>query len=93
MFKNSKPEGSGQMFWPSQECKYYKGNKFILTIIGEFSNGLRDGKGIFRDSDNSEYDGSWKNDKKHGLGKFTKDGIVIIGKWKDGVFLEEESSN
>ncbi|CAD8052562.1 unnamed protein product [Paramecium sonneborni] len=80
-FKNNRPDGLGEMHWPSPEYKYYK---------GDFVNGQREGKGYFKDFDNSEYDGQWKNDKKNGLGKFQGNGIEIIGKWKDGVFLDEE---
>ena len=39
--------------------------------IGEFKNGLKEGKGTFNGSNGDRYEGDFKNDRKHGKGKLT----------------------
>ena len=46
------------------ETKIYPDGKYI----GEFKNGMRDGKGIFYFNDGSRYEGDYKNDKREGKG-------------------------
>ena len=39
--------------------------------VGEFKNDRRDGEGEMAEDDCSNYNGTWKDDKKNGLGTFT----------------------
>ena len=50
--------------------KIYKGKEIKDSgkYVGEFKNGLRDGKGIFYTDDGSVYDGEYKNDIREGKG-------------------------
>lgn len=38
---------------------------------GNFINGKKHGYGIYRWTDNSEFEGVYEDDIKHGIGKFT----------------------
>ena len=67
--------------------KKYKDGEYV----GEFQNGLRDGKGTFYYYENNEYgrkkyEGDWKNDKIEGKGKMIwKDGEVYEGEWSNNL--------
>ena len=46
---------------------------------------MKEGRGIFRFKDESEYLGEWKNDLKEGKGTFTwADGNKFNGDWLEG---------
>ena len=67
--------------------KKYKDGEYV----GEFQNGLRDGKGTFYYYENNEYErkkyeGDWKNDKIEGKGKMIwKTGEVYEGEWSNNL--------
>ena len=67
--------------------KKYKDGEYV----GEFQNGLRDGKGTFYYYENNEYErkkyeGDWKNDKIEGKGKMIwKDGGIYEGEWSNNL--------
>ena len=67
--------------------KKYKDGEYV----GEFQNGLRDGKGTFYYYENNEYgrkkyEGDWKNDKIEGKGKMIwKTGQVYEGEWSNNL--------
>lgn len=56
------------------EGKLYGGDE---EYVGEFRNGMRNGKGVFlkanilRESFKEKYDGEWKDDEKHGRGQIS----------------------
>jgi hypothetical protein len=52
-----KAEGHGEYLWQNGE-KY----------IGEWKNGLKEGKGRWESGNGDFYDGDWKNSKAHGNG-------------------------
>ncbi len=57
------------------------------SYVGDLDkNGLiREGKGVFHFDKKDKYDGEWKDDKIHGVGKFMwKCGDRYDGEWKDG---------
>lgn len=45
--------------------------------MGNFRNGKMEGKGIFKFKNGNIYDGEYRNNKKHGFGKYMKDGKVF----------------
>ncbi|KAH3745500.1 2-isopropylmalate synthase [Pelomyxa schiedti] len=50
---------------------------------GEFSNGKREGKGVYGFGDGRVYDGQWKAGLRHGRGRMVyPDGSVYSGQWK-----------
>jgi hypothetical protein len=51
---------------------------------GEWINGIKEGRGIYRYTDGRYYEGEWKNDKKegHGIYRYT-DGRYYEGEWKN----------
>ena len=52
----------------------------LLTIIGFFKEGAREGRGRYKWNDNSFYDGEWKGDKMHGRGMYSSaEGVVTEG--------------
>ena len=54
------------------------------TYIGEFKEGLRNGRGRFEFNNGDKYEGEWKNDKKEGKGiLFFKDGNKYEGDFKN----------
>jgi hypothetical protein len=55
----------------------------IGTYKGNFSGGNIDGLGKFEYFDGSIYEGNWKENKKHGRGKFieTNGESVYNGEW------------
>ena len=67
--------------------KKYKDGEYV----GEFQNGLRDGKGTFYYYENNEYErkkyeGDWKNDKIEGKGKMIwKSGQIYEGEWSNNL--------
>ena len=67
--------------------KKYKDGEYV----GEFQNGLRDGKGTFYYYENNEYErkkyeGDWKNDKIEGKGKMIwKAGSIYEGEWSNNL--------
>lgn len=65
-------------YYNKENGKYYK-------YIGEFKDGLMEGRGIFFCKDNKQiYDGKWENDEKNGKGKYY---------WADGYIYEGEYKN
>ena len=47
------------------------------------------GIGVYTWPDGRKYDGSWQNDKVHGIGVFTNSKKEIRrGKWEDGEHIE-----
>ena len=55
--------------------------------IGEWKNGLRNGKGkLYYNNGNLQYEGDFVNDKFEGNGKYiSKNGKYYIGEWKNGL--------
>ena len=61
---------------------YYhaNGDKYV----GNFKNGMQDGKGTFTWANGAVYEGSWKNNKRDGKGVYKwSNGDVYDGDWKD----------
>ena len=71
---DGKCEGKGKYIFETGD--YY---------IGEFKNGLREGKGFqYYKNKNYQYEGMWKDDKRNGHGKYYyENGDYFIGFWKD----------
>lgn len=44
-----------------------------------------EGKGVFKFKNGSVYDGEYKNNRKHGAGKYIKDMKVYEGNWQNGI--------
>ena len=56
--------------------------------IGEFKDGIFNGKGQYNDKDGNLFDGEFKNGKKEGQGVLIKkDGEKLEGKFKNDIFL------
>ena len=74
-YRNSLKEGYGK-------CIYENSNYYI----GEWKNGLRNGKGvIYNKKGEIIYKGNFKNDKYNGYGEyFYEDGKYYIGQWENG---------
>lgn len=52
---------------------------------GEYKNGKRDGKGVFKTKNGHLIDGMWKQDTLHGVGKYINpDKTIFEGKWEKG---------
>lgn len=61
--KNGKPHGQGTL-------TYYADDEFgRKSYTGQFSEGLRHGRGYMIWVNNRTYDGNWKDDKRDGVGK------------------------
>lgn len=73
--KNGIPHGQGILRYPNGDC-----------YEGEWMDGKRNGRGIYRISSmNAFYEGEWKDGKQHGQGTFTySSGDFYEGEWKDG---------
>ena len=91
----------------------YTSDKIIMPIIysdgstynGKTKDGLRDGRGVYRQYPNEEtcpgctekegfttYDGEWMNDKLNGRITITEpDGTVRIGQYKNGKLINGEA--
>jgi hypothetical protein len=53
----------------SSEVKIYNEGKVDDgKYVGEFKNGLRDGKGVINFNNGDKYQGEWKDDKREGKG-------------------------
>lgn len=54
---------------------------------GEWSNDMREGRGMLRLANNNRYEGEWKQDKKNGNGKyfFLNKGQLLEGFWIDDI--------
>ena len=53
--------------------------------IGNFVNGIREGKGVFTFSNGNEYIGNFKNNKSNGVGRMKyNNGDEYLGNWVDG---------
>ena len=60
-------------------------------VVGEFKNGLFDGKGELTKADGGNYIGDFKNGEFHGKGKFTSsEGEVFEGEFQNGKFIKRE---
>lgn len=52
--------------------------------VGEYKNGLREGKGSMTMEDGSSYEGDWKANSRHGYGKMIwPDKRSYTGEWRD----------
>jgi len=65
------------------EYHFYLGNEKYNIYIGEFKNGLLNGKGVYLSQDSHElYYGDWVNDKRQGYGIYCwSDGYIYEGKF------------
>ena len=74
---NDQYEGKGIMFFP--DGSYY---------IGDFENGLKNGKGIYYyENGKIQYEGDWFENKREGEGKlYLLEGSYYIGQFKDDLF-------
>ena len=55
------------------------------SYTGEFRRGLKHGQGTMRWSDGRKYVGAWREGHRCGLGRLTKDGVLVYdGQWSDG---------
>ncbi|MFC1844508.1 hypothetical protein ACFLZ5_06915, partial [Thermodesulfobacteriota bacterium] len=69
--------GQGKITFPTGE------------YVGEFKNGMRNGKGKLVLADGEVYEGNWKNDRKHGAGVLkTATGKKYEGNWFEGKYIE-----
>ena len=76
-------EGYSVLSWDNCEGTetFANGNKYV----GEYKNGLPNGKGTFTFASGSKYVGEWKDGKYHGKGTFTSaEGKSTSGKYVDG---------
>ena len=73
------PNNNGKLEFTIKEVPY--------VYVGEFSNGLREGKGNLFSKDNKfNYDGDFKNDKYEGFGALYDHGEKYTGDFKKGKF-------
>ena len=64
------------------------------NYIGEFKNGLFDGKGQLTDKSGNVFDGHFSKGRKEGFGLIiTNKGEKIEGKCKDGIFFKKNNDN
>ena len=90
MFKNSKKEGKGILYYPNGNyCEAnFKNDKICgfgtlynidksVIYKGDYLNNLKHGKGEYHYENGKYYIGEFKYDKKHGKGKlFYKNGTI-----------------
>lgn len=64
------------------------------SYIGEFKNGLFEGKGQLTDKKGNVFNGNFVKGKKDGYGLIiTNDGKKIEGKYKNGIFFKQKNNN
>ena len=74
-----KPNNNGKLELTIKEIPY--------TYVGEFSYGIKQGKGnLFTNDNKFNYDGDWKNDKYEGFGALYDHGEKYTGDFKNGKF-------
>ncbi|OQR80685.1 radial spoke head 10 family protein, partial [Thraustotheca clavata] len=74
---NDQQHGYGVQVW---KCTQKEGRE--NRYEGDFSNGVRDGYGIFFYANGSRYEGHWEKNVKHGLGlMFFEDGTIYEGEF------------
>ena len=74
-----KPNNNGKLEFTIKEIPY--------TYVGEFSYGIKQGKGnLFTNDNKFNYDGDWKNDKYEGFGTLYDHGEKYTGDFKNGKF-------
>ena len=56
------------------------------SYAGDFEQDMQHGYGVERDGSGLRYEGYWKNNKKHGLGKVIDrdDRVLVEGEWSEG---------
>jgi hypothetical protein len=70
---------------------YYIGKVYQGRYEGNFSNGKRQGKGKFVDTNGGIYEGNWQGGQPHGLGaRVDKDGQVTSGMWAAGKLVKRQ---
>lgn len=80
--KNAKPEGNGHYFF-NDNSRY----------IGEFKNGLMDGKGLLYTFRKDCFKGNFSDGKKSGKGeRITQNGEIIDEEWKTGVLVHSSKN-
>ena len=63
------------------------------NYIGEFKNGLFDGKGQLTDKNGNVFDGDFVKGKKEAFGVIiTNKGEKIEGKYKNGIFFKQHDN-
>ena len=69
------------------ETDKFKGDFMIgdTRYIGEYSNGLPNGKGVAYFADGRTYDGEWINGMFDGKGKLTNGKETLVGEFKNGM--------
>lgn len=62
------------------------------SYIGNFKNGLINGKGVYKNYKGDKYTGYFFNGKKHGFGKLVdKNGnLIVSGYWNMDKFIEKK---
>jgi MORN repeat len=73
--------------WGCERVQNPKNNSSLMNVyIGTYQSGLKNGEGR-KYYDNGIYDGSWKNDKRCGLGiMWFNDGTFYMGEWNSDKF-------
>jgi hypothetical protein len=98
-FENGIPCGWGSRTWEDGVVHrgFWKGHKLhgrgLVSFVdgssyhGMLVDSIRTGQGVFRSAAGYSYEGSWQNDKPHGLGKYTDNshGINYFGDWDFGI--------
>ncbi|KAJ8413699.1 hypothetical protein AAFF_G00082060 [Aldrovandia affinis] len=87
-WENGLQHGQGTHTW---FLKRILGSQYPLRneYVGEFVQGLRQGRGKFYYASGALYDGEWQGNKKHGQGKFTfKNGRTFEGEFVDDHMAE-----
>ena len=59
----------------------------VAKYIGQFKNGLADGKGVCYYANGERYEGEWKGGSFHGTGTlYMLDGTRVAGHWAEGIY-------